>query len=928
MGYLFSTSLVESDTIIANNTVIQEDTMEIPASRHPTLITITLSALFFTALLTACGGGDGGSRLENGNGNGDGNGNGAANGNGVDNGGADDNLDSAPRGSLGTSVSGTFDEGTIGLSTETTPMLPAGRASLSVALYSLEGGLIDSSADLTFSSSCLSSGDAMLVDGNGETIENNTLPLERGRAEVVYVATGCARNDSIRAITSYENSTIDTAATTVEIAPPRFGSGDGDAFALGTIGVEREGETLLPEESTSIKVSLVDPDDRLAEGAAEVIFQSGCLDEALATLTDGEGSTISGPVETESGHIELTYTANGCLNEDRLTATASYEGIASGEATAVIDHVPARFGKGIEEDFTPGEIQVGVSDASLSAGGRTSLEVTLVDQEGGLIPVPATISFNSYCLARGEALLARSGEDPQTSFETENGVLEVTYTAYGCDGTDNITATATVGENEIGKAYASIEVDSDAAQNIVFTSAEPELISTKGAGGKESSTLTFQVLGITGAPLRNVPVNFALSNELGGAFLSHDSATSDASGYVTTTVNAGVVPNTVRVTASTADVVTESNRLTISTGIPDQNSFSLSVENHYPVAAWNVDGVEVPVTIRLADAFNNPPPDGTAVYFTTSGGAIESTCLSENGACTVTWRSQSPRPGMGTPRSFEVTEQTDAEGDVTSFNIEPCPNGLSECRHGRVRVLATALGNESFIDETGSGLYDGPSVDIFATGGDCAPNRPVSSAEVVYQDIADIDALACDDLGEAYLDKNFNGQRDPGEEFVDENIDATYSPGDGIYNGILCSEAAEAAGDCTKDTVTIRDHQTIVMTCDTPYYMPNRGRLPGQRDVELANEQTTTVSMLLADCNGNGMPEGTEVSLDLSGVNNVAARVSPENPLGASGEPTVISVTLEADDTQPASGTVEVIISSPSGDGIKESKEYISITAN
>ncbi len=726
--------------------------------------------------------------------------------------------------------------------------------------------------------------------------------------------------------TSYENSSVDTATTTVEIAPPRFGFGQGEDFSDGVIDVANGEQVLQPGESKEIAVSLIGPDDRYVAGLSTVSFSSLCLDEGLATLTDNEGATIDGEVETETGFVELTYMSAGCLNEDVLRATATYEGVDSGEAEATIAHVPARFGRGIADAFAQGEIEVGIDGAALSAGGNTSLEVTLVDEQGDLIPVAAEVEFSSYCLSRDQALLTMVGEAPTKTFSTDDGVLEVTYTAAGCDGTDNITATASVGGNAIGSARAAIEVEADAAQNIVFTTAEPGLISIKGAGGDESSSLTFQVLGTTGTPLRDVPVTFSLSNEMGGTYLSHETATSDANGIVSTTVNAGTVPNTVRVIATTGEVTTESSRLTISTGIPDQNSFSLAVENHFPIAAWNVDGVETDVTIRLADAYNNPAPDGTTVYFTTSGGSIDSTCLSTNGACTVTWTSQSPRPGRGISPMFSVTEQTDGNGDVTSFSIDPCPNGLSECRYGRARILATALGNESFIDETGNALYDGPGNDIFATGGNCSRNRPTPSAEVVSADIAFIEANACDDLGEAYLDKNFNGQRDDGEEYVDGNEDGTHTLGDSIYNGVLCSDDAEAAGECTKGTVTIRDHQTIVMTCDTPYVMPTRQRLPGQRDVELSLEESDTVTMLLADCNGNGMPEGTEISLDLSGTRNVSASVSPDAPLGANGNPTTVSVTLDADDAEPASGTLRVIISSPSGSGIKETVETIQIT--
>lgn len=878
-----------------------------------TLITILLSST-----LAACGGNDGSSRLDDiNNGNTGGNG-----GTGSDG----DNLDSSQQGSLGSLIDGAFFEGQIGTGVivDNAKILPAGRTPFSLVLYdSREGAIINSNAEVTFSSSCLDEGSSLLVNANGETIENNSVVLEAGRTEVFYSANGCSGLDNVSARTTYENSISDTATTSIEILPPRLGTRTQSEFFQGEISTEVGQQVLIPGESTIVEVSLVDHNGNFATGSGLVEFQSQCLNSGLASLTDSTGAPVSGAVETTSGTIELTYTSDGCLNEDKLRATAVYEGVDSGEAEAIITHVPARFGRGESDSFIQGEIGVGIGTATLSAGGTTTLEVTLVDEQGDLISVATDVEFSSSCINRGTSELTQGEMEPTRIFSTESGVLTVDYTAKGCGGTDNITATARVGDNEIGKASATVDIEADSARNIEFSSAEPDLISIKGAGGNESSTLTFQVLGTTGNPLPDVGVAFSLSNEMGGTYLSHTSATSNANGYVSTTVNAGNVPNTVRVTATAGEVATQSSELTISTGIPDQNSFSLAVENLFPIAAWNVDGVETSVTIRLADAFNNPVPDGTAVYFTTSGGAIDSSCLAEDGACTVTWNSQSPRPGFGTAPEFSITEQTDASGDVTGFSFDPCPNGLSECRHGRVRVLATALGNESFIDQDGDALYD--ENDIFATGATCSRNRPISSAEILSSDVAFIENNSCDDLAEAYLDKNFNGQRDEAEEFVDENQDSGYTTGDGIYNGVLCSEDAEAAGACTKGTVTIRDHSTIVMTCDTPYRMPNRGTLPGQRDVDLVTGQSDSVTMLLADCNGNGMPEGTEVSLDLSGANNVTATVSPEAPLGASGEPTIISVNIEADDTEAASGTIRVVISSPSAEGIKESFETIRV---
>lgn len=580
-----------------------------------------------------------------------------------------------------------------------------------------------------------------------------------------------------------------------------------------------------------------------------------------------------------------------------------------GDSGGEIDGGPSQLGSGIDDDFAPGTIAVGIGTDTLSPGGRTTLSVTLVDHQNALVVSPVEVAFSSLCLSAGSAYLTGTAGEDSNVATTAHGQATVTYHANGCVGEDRITARATYENVLAGSARGSVTVGSDTVQNLVFVDAEPDVIQIRQAGGLETSRVTFQVLGATGSPMRDVPVDFRLNHTLGNLSLVHTSDTSDEVGMVSTIVQAGNVPTAVWVTASTSDAATQSNRLAVTTGIPDQNSASLSVENPYPVA-WNHDGIETAVTMRLADAFNNPPPDGTTVYFTTSGGAIEPACQTENGACSVTWRSQNPRPGAGQPQLFSYDVIENSSGHATGFSLN-CPTGMTECRAGRVVVLATALGNESFIDETGSGLYEGPDVDIFVTTGDCDLSVPVSGASVIDTDNRDI--LACDDLSEAYLDKNFNGVRDPGEEFVDLNGDGQYSGPNGIYNGVLCSDGALAADLCTRDPITIREHQTIVMSCEHPYAPGDR--LPGQRDITLGLGEEATIIMLLADCNGNGMPQGTTVSLNEDQAENINTSHVPDNPLVGSGEPAVIHLTVKADEADPASGILWVDVTAPTENG-------------
>jgi hypothetical protein len=215
--------------------------------------------------------------------------------------------------------------------------------------------------------------------------------------------------------------------------------------------------------------------------------------------------------------------------------------------------------------------------------------------------------------------------------------------------------------------------------------------------------------------------------------------------------------------------------------------------------------------------------------------------------------------------------------------------------------LATAIGNESFIDGNGNGLYDDISKDIFANSNGvvtvstkglpvtntplCSHNSPNSSAAYGVNN-------SCDDLREAYVDKNFNSDRDSVEEIVDFNKNGAFDllP-NGKYDGALCSGTAKTSGDCTTNKVTVREDSTLVMSCETPY-----GNLPGFNSFALpAGSAQVQFPILLADCNGNGMPSGTTVKVNSTNLENATATLSLNGGLAMSTEPTTFILFAKSD---------------------------------
>lgn len=545
--------------------------------------------------------------------------------------------------------------------------------------------------------------------------------------------------------------------------------------------------------------------------------------------------------------------------------------LSSGAASSIDTTSPADIGLGDGDTFISGKIGVSHTGEELAAGAKTTLSVNIVSSTNTLVTAPMEVTFNSRCVAAGEATLS-VGETQTNKASTDLGQAIIVYTAKGCVGNDEVTATA-VFDGVAKVARTTIVVAQDTVQSIRFVDALPNKIYLKDSGGPQTSTVRFLVLGNAGAPIKNIPLQFTLSTQVGGITLTQSSATTDNTGHASTVVQAGTVPTSVEVIATEtgSGVSTRSNKLSIGTGMPDQNSMSISASRFNP-PGWEYDGEDVDITIRLADMFNNPPPDGTSVQFVTEGGVIDPNCTTENGVCTVKWKSQAPRP-----------------------------------TNGRVTILATTLGNESFKDVDGDGLYT-KGVDIFNSyndGGNCNPNVPRSTAESNNM----VEDEPCDDLGEAYLDQNENGVRDNTEEYVDINTNKKYDTENGIYNGVLC---AEEGADCTKQAVHIR--QDIVLSMSSQQPLTQNGRLIGQPAlVQLGAGESHTFTVDLADIHGNAMPIGTTVSLNTSSVKDATVNHSFTGAVGSTLSPTAFSVTISASETKAPSGPFSIVITSPKG---------------
>lgn len=467
------------------------------------------------------------------------------------------------------------------------------------------------------------------------------------------------------------------------------------------------------------------------------LAQSGTT-TATATFTKADGSPASGVSATFATTLGTLTPSNGVVTTDvngiatatLLAGTASGQGQLTTSATVEGKQVTstALFSVNLPALHLANLRFTNNPSASINFGSSQGISVEVLDASNNLYTAqPVDVVFNSPFTTQGKSTLS-------SPVPTVAGVASTTYTALTAAGSDTITAS--ISGSSVSIALTVVPLN---AGSLSFVSASPTTIGLKGMGGvgiQETSRLTFKVLDTSGAAKSNQPVNFALNTTVGGLALSASSGSTGADGTVSVIVQSGVVATPVRVTASTTvgstTLSTQSDQLVVSTGVPAQDGFSLSVANMNP-EAYNHDGVTTTVTARLSDHFHNPVPDGTAVSFTTSGGMIEPSCLTVKGSCSVVWTSQNPRPLFTT----------------------------GALRNGRAVVFAHAVGEEAFVDLNGNGVAD---------------------------------AGEFTDTSEAFMDDNESGTRQANEPFLDFNGDGAFNAPDGQYNGILQGAAYVGKG--------------------------------------------------------------------------------------------------------------------------------------
>jgi hypothetical protein len=250
--------------------------------------------------------------------------------------------------------------------------------------------------------------------------------------------------------------------------------------------------------------------------------------------------------------------------------------------------------------------------------------------------------------------------------------------------------------------------------SIVLVSTSAQSIGVKETGSVESALITFEVQDSSGNAINidhSTLVNFSLgSSPGGGEYINPTSAKTDANGQVIVSISsgtkAGVVQFVAQINSNGKTIVSKPVNITIHGGHPDKDHLTIYPKN-LNVAGWHIDGNTDEVIAIVGDKYANPVKPLTATYFTTTGGIIEGSALTDN----------------------------DGEGQVQLITGNPYPVDPVFGPGFATVTVYTADENYNTISDTALVLFSGASIIAAA---DSFPEVPYPGEEAVQYTIKDV----------------------------------------------------------------------------------------------------------------------------------------------------------------------------------------------
>ncbi|MEQ3513616.1 hypothetical protein ABMY35_09800 [Pseudoalteromonas sp. BZB3] len=633
----------------------------------------------------------------------------------------------------------------------------------------------------------------------------------------------------------------------------------GDSGGAGTVSATYDGETNTSNFSVGVVDLEISLDNGLDEGVTEL--KAGGSTVITATLRDEEGNLYLTPadvnfssvcaaneeaqldaqVKSSNGEATATYRANGCSITDTITATVEAGGnnfVNSIELT--VSESPAQALKFLttNENF---EQFIALPPGEGGAPTLSVVEFQLLDEDTNPI------------------------KQKRIDFRLTDGI-----------GAASLTQSSSSTDNE-GKAQTTVTSGIVPSPLVVEACYVPDDLIEQVENTDKQVTCW--------------PDDFDRCNV--------DPRPDDcpAGGYV-------LVPISEQITGV-------SSRILLSSGVTDQDSFDAELVTKN-INALDYVGATVDINIFFGDQFNQLSGDGVTATVEANSGVVGTfdgeeftplyNCSSVDATCTLTWRRQGDVPFSDSAWGNQIGEVCDTyfgksapcigaypttDGSVTDDDGNIINNIV---QGGRVNFLVVAKGQESFIDRPSSDGIDRRNGRFDEGEFYYSFDRP--EAFIDFNGNGQFDgANLCSQSSEDDVDPNTDAcepkQSDGGvfETFRDLNNDGLYTDANGVYDGLLCGEVAQASGKCNKGLIEVRRNLELILSDDEPFV---RFAVPStyggvncasQNGLTLETSDNSTycdissvtlgdagvesvpIYIFYSDVNGNPLPAGTEIEV-------------------------------------------------------------------
>jgi adhesin/invasin len=484
-----------------------------------------------------------------------------------------------------------------------------------------------------------------------------------------------------------------------------------------SVAVDRDSLPADGLSAATVTATITYSDDSSVEGL-EVKFYTTLGTITARDTTDSGGTVTAALISgTTAGTAEI---AACCLKKTNSVHVAMFtvqdNGVYVSSLTAIPDSIPAD----------------GLSESIISAFFKND-----ADQ-------PA----ESLIVNFGATLGTITAIDTTDS----TGMVTGTLTSSTLSGVSNVRVWYGQARDSIDVTFIAGATGDTIPASVVLYQVYPKSIAVQGSGGNETSTLTFEVRDATGRPVSGTSiVDFVIDGgPSGGEYLHPTSAPTEAAALATTHLNSGTASGPARVVAQVQGTTISSGpvEVTIVGGPPEQAHFCIVTEK-LNLHAFGIAGVNNMITAYVGDRYGNPVQNGTAVWFSTECGIIQSGAgNTESGITANTLVSCAPWPTMTQGLFYTHAWTIDGVGGVIKDSVRVLWSGSTVLDLTPASFNIPEGGSESFTltvcDLHNRPLTGGTTISIVADAGKLQGPSSINIPDTQDSSWTHFDFLLCD----------------------------------------------------------------------------------------------------------------------------------------------------------------------------------------